>query len=153
MLTGRSTDATPTGRGTGRLKVRDLMTKGVVAVRADHDLGALHDLMLGRDIRHAPVVNEQGELIGLVSQRDLLRHVLSFTDELPISNRRELLHGMCVGEIMVEEVEAADPDQPLAEAAAVMLENKFGCLPVVDGLRLVGILTEADFVRFVMERG
>jgi CBS domain-containing protein len=54
-----------------------------------------------------------------------------------------------VEEVMVHEVETVEPTAPLSEAAALMLENKFGCLPVVEGDRLVGILTESDFVRHV----
>jgi CBS domain-containing protein len=57
-----------------------------------------------------------------------------------------------VREIMVTEIETVDPDTPLVEAAETLFENKIGCLPVVEGNRLVGILTESDFVRrFVQE--
>jgi CBS domain-containing membrane protein len=53
---------------------------------------------------------------------------------------------------MTPEPLTVEPDTPLTEAAATLLENKIGCLPVVEGSHLVGILTEADFVRAYMER-
>ena len=134
------------------IRVRDLMTTHVATVRASDALLVVHDLMMGRGIRHVPVVGDDGELEGLVSHRDLLRHALAAADELPVATRRDFLRSIRAEEVMVRDVEVAEPDQPLAAAAAVMLENKFGCLPVVDDRRLVGILTEADFVRFVMER-
>jgi CBS domain-containing membrane protein len=61
---------------------------------------------------------------------------------------REILRRTSVAEVMTSEVETADPDLPLSEAAKVMFENKFGCLPVLESSKLVGILTESDFVRF-----
>ena len=63
-----------------------------------------------------------------------------FVEEVILENRR-------VGELMTTAVEAVEPDADIAEAARIMFDNKFGCLPVVEGRRLVGILTEADFVR------
>ncbi len=58
-----------------KLSVRDLMTEKTFALRADDDIQALRDLMNEKDVRHVPVVDEQRNLIGLVSQRDLLRHM------------------------------------------------------------------------------
>ncbi|MCC7345286.1 MAG: CBS domain-containing protein [Deltaproteobacteria bacterium] len=137
----------------GKLKVMDLMTENVFSVNADEDLARLSDLMEDIHVRHMPVKDKEGRLVGLVSQRDLLRSALYTAKDLPLTEQRELLQRMTVGEIMTADPETAEMDDDIEEAGRVMLENKLGCLPVVEGGKLVGILTEADFVKFVVEGG
>jgi len=98
------------------------------------------------------VVDRDGELVGLVSHRDLARGILGRIDDVPIGVEEDILRRRRVGEIMVTEPETVEPDARLRDAAEIMLEDKIGCLPVVEGTRLVGILTEADFVRDYLER-
>lgn len=130
------------------LRVRDLMTEGVFAVGVEDDLATVSDLMDERNIRHAPVVQD-GRLIGLISHRDLLRYALKGQVGTPpeVERANQLL--LTAGEIMTRDVATAAPDEDIRGAARVMIENKYGCLPVVEGSRLVGILTESDFVRFL----
>lgn len=130
------------------LRVRDLMTDVVLSVQADDTVEKVYDLMNERGIRHLTVVDADGDLVGVVSHRDLLRHSPIERAEVPAFLMREILRRTSVAEVMTSEVETADPDLPLSEAAKVMFENKFGCLPVLEISRLVGILTESDFVRF-----
>jgi CBS domain-containing membrane protein len=130
------------------LKVRDLMTEVVLSVHADDTVEKVYDLMNERGIRHLTVVDADGDLVGLVSHRDLLRHSPIERAEVPVFLMRQILRRTLVEEVMTSEVETADPDLPLSEAARVMFENKFGCLPVLESSKLVGILTESDFVRF-----
>ncbi len=137
----------------GKLKAMDLMTENVFSVNADEDLARLSDLMEDIHVRHMPVKDKEGRLVGLVSQRDLLRSALYTAKDLPLTEQRELLQRMTVGEIMTADPETAEMDDDIEEAGRVMLENKLGCLPVVEGGKLVGILTEADFVKFVVEGG
>lgn len=137
----------------GKLKVMDLMTENVFSVNADEDLSRLSDLMDDIHVRHMPVKDKEGRLVGLVSQRDLLRSALYTSKDLPLTEQRELLKRMTVGEIMTSDPETAEMDDNIEEAGRIMLENKLGCLPVVEGGKLVGILTEADFVKFVVEGG
>lgn len=132
------------------LRVRDLMTENVVSVRPKDSVDKVYDTMAERSIRHLAVIDEEGDLVGVVSHRDLLRNSLVERSDLPLSVQREMMRRMRVEEVMTSEVETAEPDQPLAEAAQVMYENKFGCLPVVEGWRVIGILTESDFVRYFL---
>ena len=134
-----------------KLSVRDLMTEKTFALRADDDIQALRDLMDEKDVRHVPVVDEQRNLIGLVSQRDLLRHIYPSAAELPVGAQHAVLRRIKVGEIMTTDVETAESEQDIAVAAQIMLENKYGCLPVVQGTRLGGIVTESDFVRYLAD--
>ena len=130
------------------LRVRDLMTSGVFAVNVNDHLVTVSDLMDERNIRHAPVV-EDGKLVGLISNRDLLRNTVRGQSGLPPEIERAAQLTVTAGEIMTRDVETAEPDQDIRDAARVMLEGKYGCLPVVEGSKLVGILTESDFVRFL----
>lgn len=133
------------------LLVRDLMTEAPATLAPDDSVAELYDLMDSRHVRHVPVVDAAGELVGLVSHRDLFRCALSDKGDLPLSLQRELLRAIAISGIMTTSIETVEPDTEVADAAQVMLENKFGCLPVLDGTQLVGILTESDFVRFVAE--
>ena len=90
-------------------------------------------------------------MIGLVSQRDLIRHALRQTDEQTLSLQEEILSFIKVRDIMTRDVECVEPDQDIELAAQLMLDNKYGCVPVVEAVRLVGILTESDFVKLVRE--
>jgi len=107
--------------------------------------------MADEHIRHAPIVDREGELVGLVTERDLARFALFDSPDAPLSVEREVLGGRRVREVMGTEVDTLEPDATLREAAELLLENKVGCVPIVEGRRVVGILTEADFVRRFLE--
>ena len=130
------------------LRVRDLMTPNVVTVRSGDSVATAYELMLDHRFRHLVVVDAEGELVGLLTHRGLLRHSLIERAGLPLSLQNGVMQRIRVEEAMTSDVETAEPDQWLQEAALVMFENKYGCLPVVEGTRPVGILTESDFVRF-----
>lgn len=132
-----------------KLLVRDLMTNHAFSVRTDVSLSAVQDLMDEKNIRHVPVVDHGGRVVGLVSQRDLLRSAIAPVTDLPLTTQSAIMHQVKVADMMTRDVETVAADQPIAVAAQIMLENKYGCLPVIDEDRLIGILTEADFVRYV----
>src|SRR5690349_3090914 len=131
-----------------KLHVQDLMSDAVMVLDARDPLHRLADLITEEHVRHVPIVDAEHRLIGLVTERDLLRTGL-LAGDTPTSEQREQLQDRRIDEIMQRDVFTAEPDQDLAEAAATMLDNKLGCLPVVvDNDLLVGILTEADFVQY-----
>ena len=130
------------------LRVHDLMTPNVVTVHSSDSVATAYELMLDNRFRHLVVIDDEGDLAGLLTHRDLLRHSLIERAGLPLSFQKDVMQRIRVEEVMTSEVETAEPGQWLQEAALVMYENKYGCLPVVEGSRPVGILTEADFVRF-----
>lgn len=133
------------------LTVRDLMTPDPQVVRRDEDLATVYDLMTTGHFRHLPVVDDEDEtLVGLLSQRDLLKGALGQAMELPMSVQRELLRQVKAADIMVYDPDSVTPDTPASEAGELMMAHKLGCLPVVEGQSLVGILTESDFVRHVV---
>ncbi len=129
--------------------VRDLMSAEVVTLGRDETLDIADRIMsLGR-IRHMPVVDDDGRLCGLVSQRDLFRGALATALGVARSAQARILGALLVREVMTPDPITTTPDTALHEAAVVMLRRKIGCLPVVEGERLVGIITEADFVAHV----
>ncbi len=122
------------------ITVGDFMTRDLVTLQESDDLALAEQMLKLGSIRHLPVVRG-GKLVGLVTQRDLLRAAISHAPQRTTA-----------AEVMIRELTSVRPTTSLVQAARVMLERKFGCLPVCDeeGV-LVGIVTEADFVRFAAD--
>ena len=133
------------------LKVRDVMSREVRTVTRNDQLGVADKLMKDERIRHLPVIDESGDVCAVVSQRDLFRGAL--LRSLGYGSRADetLLRQVVVKEAMSAELFTTTPDTPVAEAARVMIERGIGCLPVLDGGKLVGIVTETDFVRLIAQ--
>jgi len=131
--------------------VGDLMSRDPVTMPEGESLKALRDKMLENQIRHMPVVDAHNRLLGLVTHRDLLRHTLIERPRISAYVEDTLLEELRVEDVMGTEIECVSPTTGLRQAAALMLEKKYGCLPVVEGEVLVGILTEADFLRLALE--
>ncbi|HKJ23503.1 MAG TPA: CBS domain-containing protein [Myxococcota bacterium] len=127
-------------------RVSELMTPKPITVTPDTPVGEVFELMDERRIRHVPVVDADGELQGIVSQRDLVG--LAGAGLHPT---RAALGDATVAELMNEAVDTVSSDCCAAEAARHMLRTKRGSLPVVDRkMRVIGIVTEADFVRLAV---
>jgi CBS domain-containing membrane protein len=124
--------------------VGDLMTRKIIAVGKDDTLENLEESMERFRFRHLPVVDGD-KLIGLVTHRDLLHASSSFLSDRE-SERNKLIHKVPVGTIMQTEILTVEPTEKLLDVAKLMWESKLGCLPVVEGEKLVGIVTEADFI-------
>lgn len=123
------------------------MSEKIVTISADDRLSTVEDIMtLGR-VRHMPVVRG-GRLVGVVSERDLLRASLSNLTAFGNEQRRAFLQAVEIRRVMSAPPVVIHPDASPEEAAAVMAEKKIGCLPVVDGDELVGLLTETDLLRY-----
>ncbi len=124
------------------ISVSDFMTKDLVTVRETDDLALAESLLKLGGIRHLPVVRDR-KLVGLLTHRDILRSGAAGKPgarELPVSD------------VMAREPTSVRPAMGLAHAARLMLERTYGCLPVCDDDgTLVGIVTEADFVRFAAD--
>ena len=127
--------------------VRDVMSPDVTTLEANDRLNIADDVMtLGR-IRHLPVVDDDGSVVGILSQRDLFRGALARSLGYGEHAQRKLLGILAVKEVMTNDPETIGPDAKASEAAQRLLDRKIGCLLVVEHGKLVGILTESDFVR------
>jgi len=128
------------------MKVRDLMSTDVITLHADSQMVDAEELMGFRRLRHLPVVDGK-KLVGLVTHRVLLRHYLSTLEGKTWMEHQIQKGSVVVRKMMHDKVKTIGPNEDLKEAARIIHETKFGCLPVIDeGGDLVGIITEADFV-------
>ena len=131
------------------LRVADLMTATVQTVSPTTSLGDAWGLMRRARIRHLPVVDDIGRLIGLVTQRDLLGAAPSVVGEPDETVRLRRLGWLTAHEVMETHLVVVAPDEPAASAGQRMMAAKIGCLPVVDDTgHLAGIVTEEDFLRW-----
>ena len=100
-------------------------------------------------IRHLLVVDGK-RLVGIVTDRDLRQAAPSSKSPLTISERQEFMDELKVLEVMSRKLITASPTTTIREAAKVMVSEKIGCLPVVDGNQLVGIVTQADLLEMLV---
>ena len=127
--------------------VEEVMSTDVFTLERNAKLSVADELMKQQRIRHIPVVDFDGDLCGILTQRDLFRGILLRSLGYGSRAEEKLLACLSIKDAMHEDVLTIAPDSPLSDAATLMLSRKVGCLPVVDGERLVGMISEADFVK------
>lgn len=106
-------------------------------------------MALGR-IRHIPIVDKNEAFVGLLTHRDLLSVTISKLADVEDHVQDEIDASIPIREIMRHDVTTVPEDMDLRDAAELLLKHKYGCLPVVRQKRLVGILTEADFLKLTI---
>lgn len=149
--------------GIGAQSARDLMTVEVVTVPPEMPLTALAKLLAGRGISAAPVTDEDGKLLGIVTEADLLRR-LAGTDDTLLGWLRALVssadrqaaqyartHGMAARDAMTTDLVTVGPEATAEQCARLMEQRNVKRLPVVEAGRLVGLLSRADLLRAVLE--
>lgn len=140
------------------MKVDDLMTRDVVAVRADTSLKEVARLLAERRVSGAPVVDEEGRVLGVVSEADILARergagrerfdLLAWLSEWNGETANDKLAALTAGEAMSTPAVTIRAGESLTKAAAYLVDRGVNRLPVVgDDGRLVGILSRADLVR------
>ena len=135
------------------MRVREIMSGGKVVTIEDS--GNCHEAvekMVRHRLRHLPVVTRQGALCGIVTDRDL-RHYLFEPETLKqvgTVTLEKLMKSMPISRVMSKPVTTVDADEPMEQAARMMLERKLGSLLVMDGGRLAGIVTETDLLRRIV---
>lgn len=135
----------------GQMWVSDVMQKNPITVNASESLDTATGLLSDHDFRHLPVVNRDGDIVGIVSDRDLLNTILRIPPAKILDSIENPWHTTKVSTVMSKTPETVTPDTSLLEAGSILLENKISCLPVVEGNHLVGIITSSDFVRLVSQ--
>jgi CBS domain-containing protein len=127
------------------------MSRPAMTLGPDRNVLMAKEIMDWGNIRHVPVVDRAGAVVGLVSQRDVLHASLSSVEAIPEAARNISLCSLEVRKVMHSPVRTIAADAPVQEAARIMRRKKVGCLPVVDGGKLVGIVSEHDLLRLVEE--
>lgn len=132
--------------------VRDRMTSPAVTIAPDTPFQDAVKLMREHGFRRLPVVSKHGELVGIVSERDLLHAAPSPATSLSVWEMNYLLWKLKIDELMTHKVVSVSPDTPIEEAAHLMVDRKVGGLPVVDDQNhVVGVITETDIFRAFVE--
>lgn len=133
--------------------VKEYMTSPAVTISSKMGIQAGLKMMQEGKFRRLPVVDENGKLVGIVSERDLLHASPSQATSLSIWELNYLLSKVHIKEIMTKNVMVARPEAKLESAAGIMLDNKIGGLPVVDEQnRVIGIITESDIFKAFLGR-
>lgn len=123
------------------------MSKTLETLRLDDTLDLISAILTLGHIRHLPVTDDSGHLQGLVTHRDLLR---AFAEIYEMKGSDQDAARVRAKDFMTREITTVGPQMSAADAAELIYEEKLGCLPVVDDGKLVGIVTEADFVLFAL---
>ena len=131
--------------------VADLMTRAVHTVGPNEPVAAAKKVMDEGGFRHLVVVGEDGAIEGVLSQRDVFFGPLAWSIGQGITAYEKLLSASRVKDVMRADVVTIDATTALTDAAALLREKKIGCLPVTEGDRLAGLITEGDFVAWVAD--
>ena len=131
--------------------VKDRMTSDPLTITPDTSFPEAFRIIREKRIRHLPVVDEQGKLIGVVTQTDLLHASPSTATPFSVFEMSYVLANLHIREVMSSPPITVLEDAPLEEAARVMVEHKIGCLPVMRDKALVGMITETDIFETFVE--
>lgn len=134
------------------MRVGELMSRDVITVGASDSCREAVAQMYKARVRHLPVVDPEGHLVGIVTDRDLRHHLFSARvfKQVGTTSVETLLKNVPVSAVMSSPVVSVAPTTDVAEAATLMLEDKVGSLPVVEQGHVVGILTETDMLRQIV---
>ena len=131
--------------------VKSRMSVPPLTIDPEESLSDAHAYMQEQNVRHLPVVKSDGKMVGLITEDDLLKAEPSSATTLSVWEIHYLLMEIKVKAVMVKDVITTTEDAPIEEAAHLMFDHKIGCLPVLRDDKLVGIITESDIFRTLME--
>ena len=132
------------------MKVSDRMTREVATLEEGQSLREALNLQQLHRIRHIPVVAD-GRVVGILTDRDIKRASPSLLSGIDQKQYDELLETIRVGQIMTRNPHTVTPATPLKHVAEILIDRKFGALPVIENNLLVGIITEIDLLRALYE--
>jgi acetoin utilization protein AcuB len=131
--------------------VKERMTLHPLTVEPTVSITDAHRYMKENNIRHLPIVRKNGRLVGLVTRETLMRAMPSSVTTLSIWEMNYALNRVRVRDVMLRHVITTEEDVAIEKAARVMIENRIGCLPVMRGHTLVGIITDTDMLATLIE--
>ncbi len=152
LVAASTTDTRQEEDPMSQLLVRDLMAAPVKTVAPAAPLREVIQAMEEAHVRHVPVVGAADRLVGIISHRDVLRSQEGSLSGAPSSEQAQMNRWIEARWVMTKEVRSVHPDTPALEAALILRAHGYGCVPVVDAGRLIGILTEADFVEYAIQQ-
>ena len=132
-------------------KVRSRMTTTLVTLTPQDSLREAVSLELQKKIRHIPIVEAGGKLVGIVTDRDIKRALPSPLEMDARDEYEQILDETMLLKVMTKDPQTVTPETPLSDAVSLMHEKKIGGLPVVEGGKLVGIFTQTDALKLCLE--
>jgi len=131
--------------------VRELMTPKPIVIAPEMPVPDALSMMRERKIHQLPVIDSKGKLVGIVTEQDLLHASASSVTTLSVWEIPPLLAKITVEMVMVKAVATVNDDTPVEEAARIMADKGIGCLPVMNGGAMVGLVTKSDLFHAFME--
>jgi len=131
--------------------VHELMTKNPLTTTAETPVSDALSLMRQKKVRRLPVLDKAGKMVGIVSDQDLLYASPSPATSLSVFEINSLMAKITVAHVMTKKVVTITEDLPVEEAGRIMADRKIGGLPVIKGGKLVGIVTETDLFRALLQ--
>ncbi|MFZ5802892.1 MAG: HPP family protein [Candidatus Omnitrophota bacterium] len=130
--------------------IREIMASPAVTIHVQDPFHIVEQKFRMKGIRHLPVLDDHGKVVGLVTQRDLYRTVSPHKTESGADYDEETLDEFILEYVMKKEPLVLRPDDKISDAIEIMARRKFGCIPIVDDAgRSVGILTETDILKWI----
>lgn len=126
------------------------MSYPVFTVQPETPIVKAHELMAHEKVHRAPVV-KNGKLVGIITENDILKAYPSTATSLAVWEITALLEKITVKDIMLKDVQTVQEDTPIEDAARIIADKKISALPVLRGTELVGIITETDLFRIMLE--
>ena len=131
--------------------VKDRMSSNPTTVTVETSLKDALELVRSNPFRHLPVLNEEGKLVGIVTEKSLVYASPTSSTTLSVFEVDYILSRTTVGQVIQGEVITVEPGLPIEEAARVMIDSRIGCLPVVEDGQLIGIISDTDIFRVFVE--
>ncbi|MCM8775293.1 MAG: CBS domain-containing protein [Candidatus Omnitrophica bacterium] len=132
------------------VRLREIMASPAVTVNIQDSFKKVEEKFRMKGIRHLPVLDDAGRIVGLVTQRDLFRIAPPHPTEDGYVFDTTFLNGFILKYVMTRDPMTLGPDDSLAKAVEIMARNKYGCIPIVDSeKKILGIVTETDVLKFV----
>jgi acetoin utilization protein AcuB len=130
--------------------VRDIMTTDLTTLREDEVLLDATMLFASASVRHIPIVDGQ-QLVGIVTERDVKHYTPSILSGISADEYNRLMETTPLSKIMIRNPLTIGPDKPAYEAAQLLYDHRVGCLPVVEGGELKGIITTMDMLNLLLQ--
>jgi CBS domain-containing protein len=135
-----------------KTKLKELMAAPAITVNQSDDFHVVQDKFTTHNIRHLPVLDDSGGVIGLITQRQLYKiHSPRKLEDGTWYYDKDMLDGFILKNVMIKEVVLLKPENTLSEALKIVSQSKLGCIPIVDDYRLpLGIVTRSDIFKFFL---
>lgn len=133
------------------MTVKRMMKKNPITTTAETSIVDVADILKGNHIHRLPVLDKKGKLIGVITEKDILHASPSPVSSLSVYEMPYMLSRLKVSNLMTKDVRTIGPDTTVEEAAKIMVDDDLSCLPVIEGDKLVGIVSKSDMFKVLYE--